>query len=78
MVGNVSWGEGSFVSNRSFQGWRVKNSTVSVASYPALTFFLKKVRFGANPLLHLSAWPASINSLSMVGIGKSAIAASNA
>ena len=45
---------------------------------PALAFFLKKVRFGANPRLHLSVWPASINSLSMVGIGKSAIAASNA
>ena len=56
----------------------VKNSTATVASYTALAFFLKKVRFGANPRLHLSVWPASINSLSMVGIGKSAIAASNA
>ena len=55
-----------------------KKSTALVASYLALTFFLKKVRFGANPRLHLSVWPASINSLSMVGIGKSAIAASNA
>ena len=59
-------------------GVGAKISTATVASDPALTFFLKKVRFGANPRLHLSVWPASINSLSMVGIGKSAIAASNA
>ena len=43
-----------------------------------LSHFSAKGSFCANPRLHLSVWPASINSLSMVGIGKSAIAASNA
>ena len=43
-----------------------------------LSHFSEKGSFCANPRLHPSVWPASINSLSMVGIGKSAIAASNA
>ena len=72
-----NWAQNIFCQNIS--AYNIENYKNGVLHFYHSSFIRRiKVRCGANRRLYLSVWPASINSLSTVGIGKSAIAASNA